>query len=306
MKRRRSDRAGARPRRNRRFEILERRGVRRSIIAGAIFIVVVCAFTVYAVAIEPSRLVTRASTVQPNNWPPKLDGMRVALISDLHAGSLHVRGEKLAQVVSAVRDAEPDLVLVLGDNVIDGNDLGGKYVPPDAVAAGLRGLRAPLGVFAVLGNHDWTADGLGMWRAFEQNGIRVLQNDVARLRWKGTRFTVAGIADAWTSGPDVTGALSRVPAGEPVIAMTHNPNTFTQIPPRVSLTVAGHTHGGQINLPLIGRPIVPTDGRHYPEGGYRDHGRVFFVTIGVGTSSIPARFRETPEVAVLTLRANEH
>src|SRR5262249_17797875 len=101
---------------------------------------------------------------------------------------------------------------------------------------------------------------------------------------------------------DVEGTLRKVPNGEPVIALTHNPDLFPQIPPRVKLTLAGHTHGGQINLPLIGRLVVPSNyGRRYAVAHNQEDQRHLFVPAGLGTSFVPARFRVPPEISVLTI-----
>lgn len=277
--------------------------IRGVIAAATVLGPIVAGLAIYALAIEPSRLVTNRTSVELDKWPPALDGLKVAVISDIHAGGLHVREGKLARLVRQTNAARPDLIAITGDTLVHEGNPGSTLIAPERVAAALKGLDAPLGVFAVLGNDDWYRDGLAMWRAFELNGIRVLQNDVARVEHRGTRFAVAGFADAFASQPDVAATLARVRPGVPVLALTHNPNTFTEIPPRVSLTVAGHTHGGQVTFPLIGRLVVPTDGKNYPRGVYRDHGRTFFVTVGVGESGLPVRFSETPEIALLTLRS---
>ena len=113
---------------------------------------------------------------------------------------------------------------------------------------------------------------------------------------------LAGVADLWTRSPDIEGTLKQVTDEEPVLLFTHNPDIFPEVPPRVSLTLAGHTHGGQMNLPIFGRPVVPSQyGQRYAFGHVVENGRHLYVSGGVGTSIIPARFRVPPEVVVLTL-----
>jgi predicted MPP superfamily phosphohydrolase len=115
-------------------------------------------------------------------------------------------------------------------------------------------------------------------------------------------FWLAGVGDLWTGTPDIEGTLRQVDTDYPVILFTHNPDIFPNVPARVSLTVAGHTHGGQVNLPLLGRPVVPSDfGQRYAYGHVVEGGRHLFVGGGVGTSIIPARFRVPPEIVILTL-----
>lgn len=267
--------------------------------------IVAGAIGAWSVLVEPDRLVTRTAELRLENWPQRLDGLRVALISDLHAGALHVDRRKIRAVVRRANATRPDVTLVLGDVLAHGGPLDSP-LPQTVVARELGGLRARLGVFAVLGNHEWRDDGLLAWRDFEAAGLNVLGNQAARVGPSGDRFWLAGVADEWTAAPDAQGALAQVPSGAPVLAMTHNPNAFTEIPSRVALTVAGHTHGGQINLPLVRRLFTPTNGSNYRAGEYADHGRRFYVSSGIGTSHLPARLRNPPAVELLVLRAGRH
>ncbi|HEX8097523.1 MAG TPA: metallophosphoesterase [Pyrinomonadaceae bacterium] len=236
-------------------------------------------------------------------WPASLDGVRVVLISDLHVGSPYINTEKLRRVVSAVNESQPDLILIAGDFVIQGV-LGGHFVEPDAIANELKNLRARRGVYAVLGNHDWWYDGNLVRAALQKAGITVLENEVARIEFGGTTVWLAGLADFWTRPQDIQGTVGKVSGDGPVIALTHNPDIFPGVPARVVLTLAGHTHGGQVNLPLIGRPKVPSKfGQRYAAGHVQEGGRHLFVTTGIGTSIIPLRFRVRPEIAVLILKS---
>ncbi|HEV2765064.1 MAG TPA: metallophosphoesterase, partial [Pyrinomonadaceae bacterium] len=197
----------------------------------------------------------------------------------------------------------PDLVVMPGDFVIQ-DVVGGRYITPEAIAAHLKEMRAALGVYAVLGNHDWWDDGPRIIRVFESNGIRVLENDAARLERNGHALWLAGLSDLWTRQPDIEGTLARVTDDAPVIAFTHNPDLFPNVPPRVSLTLAGHTHGGQVCLPVFGRAVVPSQfGRRYAEGHVVETGRHLYVSPGVGTSIYPVRFLVPPEITLLTLTA---
>ncbi len=159
-------------------------------------------------------------------------------------------------MVEVVNASQPDAVLLLGDFVIQGV-AGGRFVPPETIAAQLARLRAPLGVYAVLGNHDWWLDGPRVARAFTGAGIPILDHVAISLRRDRSPVWLAGIADLWEGRPDVAATLARVTDDAPVIAMTHNPDIFPAIPSRVCLTVAGHTHGGQVAFPFVGPPVVP-------------------------------------------------
>lgn len=246
---------------------------------------------------EPRSLVVRHETLTLPCWNG--DPVLLAVVSDLHVGSPGTGLSKLDRVVQSLNEARPDAVLLLGDFVIQGV-AGGRFVPPETIAAHLRGLHAPLGVHAVLGNHDWWFDAPRVARAFEEVGIPVLDESAVQLRATGSSFWLVGISDFWQGRHDVAAALAEVTNGAPAVAMTHNPDVFPTIPRRVCLTVAGHTHGGQVALPWIGAPIVPSRyGQRYAAGYVEEGGRHLFVTSGVGTSIVPVRFRVPPEILFL-------
>lgn len=236
-------------------------------------------------------------------WPAALDGLRLALLSDVHAGGPQTGQDAVGRAVALVNAARPDLVAMLGD-AIDPNVAGGTFVSPEAVGRELAGLRAPLGAVAVLGNHDWGNDGPGVLRALREARMTVLENERVLLEHRGTAFAVAGLADVQSRRPDVTAALRDLDPDLPLLVLSHNPDAFPQVPPRASLTVAGHTHGGQVDLPLVRRLMIPSRyGARYAHGHVVEDGRHLFVTSGIGTSRLPVRLRRPPEVVVLTLRA---
>jgi len=267
----------------------------------AVAAIAVVVLGVWAVAIEPARVIARRTEIAVPRWPPALAGFSVVALSDVHAGAPHMGLDQVRRVVALANAQQPDLVVLLGDYVIHGV-IGGRFVPPEETAAVLGGLRARHGVVSVLGNHDGWLDAPRVRRALERAGLRPLVNESLRIEDRGHAVWIAGLADLWTGEPDLARALASVPPGDPVIVLTHNPDVFPTIPARVNLTLAGHTHGGQVALPLIGRPIVPSRfGQHYAIGVVREQGRVLFVSPGLGTSIIPVRFRVPPEISVLTL-----
>jgi hypothetical protein len=250
---------------------------------------------------EPASLRVREYRLEIPRWPAGRAGMRVALIADLHVGSPFNGLSKLDEVVTRANAARPDLVLIAGDLVIQ-DVMGGRFVPPESIAPMLGRLRAPLGVYAVLGNHDRWLDGPRVLRALRRARIPVLEDRAIEISRGGPAFWLVGISDLWTSRHDVRGALAQVPPGPPVLAFMHNPDVFPRIPSRVSLTLAGHTHGGQVNLPFFGRLIVPSHyGERYAIGHVVEGGRHLFVTPGIGTSILPVRFRVPPEISILRL-----
>jgi hypothetical protein len=159
-------------------------------------------------------------------------------------------------------------------------------------------------VIAVLGNHDWWNDGRRTRAALEANGIKVLDDEVWPVRAAGSEFFVLGISDLEVRRRSAKAILDLAPTGVPLLALVHEPDIFAQMDERASLTLAGHTHGGQVDLPIWGRAIVPSAfGQRYAAGHVVENGRHLFVTTGLGTSILPVRFGVPPEVALLTLRA---
>ncbi len=252
----------------------------------------------YAVLVAPRRLRLRHRTLRLPDWPAELAGLRLALVSDLHAGGPHVGPAEVGRVVAAVQREAPDLIALLGD-FVDPEVLGGSEVAPEAVAAPLGTLRAPLGVLAVLGNHDWATDGPRVAISLTAAGIRVLEDEALELR---PGLWVAGLADATTRVPRPGAALAQVPEGVTLLVLTHDPDLFPQIRHRAALTVAGHTHGAQVDLPGLAPRVIPSRfGARFKAGHIVEHGRHLFVTRGVGTSRWPVRLNAPPEVDVLRL-----
>ncbi len=246
----------------------------------------------------PRRLVVPEVPLQVPGWPPALDGLRVAVVADVHAGAPWVGLDRVAALVQRVADARPDLVLLLGDWVADVH-LGSRLDPED-VARAVAPLRDVAPVAGVLGNHDWATPELGerVRAALDAAGLPVLEESAVPVL--DGRLWVAGVGDLWTRTPDVAAALAAVPAGAPTVLLTHNPDVVLDVPPQVALVVAGHTHGGQ--LAVRGRPLHRISRRHGNRWrcGWYPADRLY-VSAGIGSSTLPLR-TVTPEVPVLVLR----
>ena len=255
----------------------------------------------WAFVIEPSRLVLRETQLTLPSCPPSLKGLRIAVISDLHAGSPYITIDKIHLIVETTNAAKPDLILLPGDFVINGV-LGGSFMEPKTLASELKGLRARIGVFATLGNHDWWYNARRVKESLETASILMIENDAAMIKRDGAAIWIVGIGDKLEGHPDIASALAKVDNSAPIIAITHNPDIFPSIPAKVALTIAGHTHGGQVALPIIGRPIVPSEfGQRYATGHIVEGGKHLFVATGIGTSILPVRFRVPPEISLLTI-----
>jgi uncharacterized protein len=278
---------------------LRRRWVKRAVLAlyalGSVLVV-------DAVWIEPARLVVNRQELRVPRWPASLSGLRIALLSDLHVGSPHWDLAHLRELVQRTNAEDPDLILLAGDYEI--NDVWfGAHVEIEPIAVELGKLHAPLGVLAVLGNHDWWNDAPRTRRALESNGVRVLDDAASKIDARGASFCVLGLRDQYYRTKSVAQELDLALPGLPLIVLAHEPDVFPELDQRALLTLAGHTHGGQVDLPLLGRAVVPSRfGTRYAAGKVLENGRMLFVTTGVGTSIIPVRFRVPPEIALLTLR----
>ena len=224
------------------------------------------------------------------------------MLSDLHVGSAYHGVRRLRDTVDRTNATRPDLICILGD-LISGGGVGGTFVAPEAIAAELGRLRARVGVVAVMGNHDRVYDGARVERALVDAGIRVLEDTAVRLAGSAGPVWIAGVSDMWTGNHDVPRALAAVTDSvNPVIVITHNPDIFPEIPHRVLLTLAGHTHGGQVRFPILGAPAIPSRyGARYAAGHVIEDGRHLFVSTGIGTSFLPVRLGVPPAIFVLTL-----
>ena len=255
----------------------------------------------YAGWFEPRRLVVRHDTLALPRWPPALAGLRVGVLTDLHAGVAHAGEAAIGRWVERMNAEAPDLVL-LGGDFTDAHFAFGGRLAPERIAERLAGLRAPHGSVAVLGNHDWKQFGMRMWTALADAGIPVLENASLAIDAPGGRFHVAGLADMRHRRPDIAVALADVPEDEPAIVLSHDPDVFPHVPDRVALTVAGHTHGGQVALPYVRRPFIPSlHGERYARGHVVEHGRHLVIGAGLGTSGLPVRLLAPPELLVLEL-----
>ena len=259
------------------------------------------ALAAYAGWVEPRRLVVRSSRLELPHWPEALAGLRAGVMTDFHGGAPHAGPAAIERWVARMNEQRPDIVL-LGGDFADAHFLFGGRLDPEPIAERVAALTAPLGAVAVLGNHDWLQFGARMWNALTAAGIHVLENDAIAIPDPRGTFHVAGLADLRSRRPDAVAALEHVPPGEPVLMLAHDPDLFPLVPERVSLTVAGHTHGGQIAVPFVRRPFIPSYyGERFARGHIVEDGRHLLVGAGLGTSGAPVRLLAPPELLVLEL-----
>ena len=256
---------------------------------------------IWTVLIEPDLVAVTEVPIETPKWPAGRAPLRIVALGDIHAGAPHIDEAKLEAVVTQINALKPDIVVLLGDYVIHGV-LGGNFVAPPVTAGILGQLMPTHGTYAVLGNHDWWLDGPAVRRALEAAGIVVLDDQAAPVDHPDGTFWIAGLADDMTRAPNPRRVVERLPSGDPVIAIAHNPAVFAEVPHRVALTLAAHSHGGQVSLPVYGPPIVPGRApRRHAYGHIHEDDKDLYVTSGLGTSILPVRFNVPPEIAVVTL-----
>jgi uncharacterized protein len=252
----------------------------------------------YAAFVEPFMLRISEQTIATQKWDGR-ENLKIALVGDIHIIRPWMTPAHLEKIVRRVNQLEPDIILVLGDYV--GTHPFGLQVAAEEGLAPLKALAAPCGVFAVLGNHDFHG-GMRWPQALIATGIPVLQNESRQVTCHGDVFHVAGLEELWMQNASIEKALSGVTG--PVILMMHNPDSFVNVPAGVTLSVAGHMHGGQVRFPLIGAvtAVLPSKyGRRYLYGHITEDGKDLFVTSGLGMTGLPIRFLTPPEIAVVTL-----
>jgi predicted MPP superfamily phosphohydrolase len=252
-----------------------------------------------ALWIDPRSLILRRLDVTVPGWQHA--GLRIGVISDLHAGAPHVGLDRLEEIAGLIDGERPDLVALLGDYV-DPQVAFATEIAPEVVAGVLAAIRAPLGTVAVLGNHDWDEGGERIAGALRAEGFRVLENESLVL---ANGLPVAGLADPSMRVPDIRRTYAGLPAAAVPLVLSHDPDLFPRLPDRPQLVLSGHTHGGQVDLPGISSgPWTPSRfGDRYTGGPVQAAGdKRLWVSRGVGTSRLPVRFRVRPEVAILTVR----
>ncbi len=245
-------------------------------------------------------LVVRQLALQLAGWPAWSRPLRVALLSDFHTGS-HARDvARLRTIVAEANKLRPHLVL-LGGDYVNMQLFGGGRVPPRVVASILADLVGPVGRFAVLGNHDIAYGEQEIADALRKAGIEVLDDERRSADFEGRSFHIVGIPDARIMRPSAHALLASL-GNEPTIVLAHDPIWFAHVPQGPHLTLAGHTHGGQIRLPGIGALITASRApRHWAYGLVEKDGRLLYVTSGIGTSGLPIRIGTPPEIVLLEI-----
>jgi predicted MPP superfamily phosphohydrolase len=259
----------------------------------------ICAGLGYAVVLEPNWSALERIDVPIPGLPKGLNGLRLGFMADFHRGRFVTEGD-ISRAVGRLQRQKPDLFLLGGDFVENKAD----YI--HSCLKVLSKLEAPLGTYAVFGNHDYWADADIIRSAIDRTRVRLLDNESLKLKWHGEYFYLLGLDDAWEGWPNMKAALKGVDSDAMKILLVHEPDYADRIknmPTWLPLQVSGHSHGGQVVLPFWGPPVLPYLGKKYPAGLQQVSGRDRWVytTRGVG-HLLPVRFNCKPEVTLLTLR----
>lgn len=246
--------------------------------------------------LEPHRLGVCHYRLEVPGLPAAFEGLRIAQLTDVHHGP-YIPLAQVEQAVALANGERPDLVVLTGDYCHRSR----RFIEPCHQV--LAGLQAPLGRFGVLGNHDHWASASRSHRAMAAAGTVDLTNTNHCLNRRGDKLWLCGVGDLWADQQLLPRALAGVPEDGCAVLLSHNPDYNEHLTdPRVRLMISGHTHGGQVNLPLIGAPILPSSyGARYRAGIIHARGRIVFVSRGIGVISPPVRLNCPPEVALLTL-----
>jgi len=261
-----------------------------------------------SVLLEPNRPRIVRRDILLRRWSTRLDGFTIALLSDFHYDP-YFSEHPLHAAISMVNGLHPDLIAFAGDFVSapvinDTRETRHRAALAAEPCAALAGkMQAPHGLWAVLGNHDVLTDPHLVTSALQSEGIQVLANESAAIEANGARFWLGGVGDVLASKSDLDSTLRKIPADEATILLAHEPDYADYVARRtVDLQLSGHSHGGQVRIPLVGPLYLPELARRYIWGLYQIAGLTLYTNPGLGTLGLPIRWNCPPEITFLTLR----
>jgi predicted MPP superfamily phosphohydrolase len=267
----------------------------------------------YAFAVEPRfRLIVTEWDLATPKWP-HTHPLRIVALSDIHACEPWMPASRIGAIVEKANTLRGDIIVLLGDYTAGMARFRTGLVPAHEWAGALGALSAPLGVHAIAGNHDWWTDIAEVRNALIAVGIPFYQNRAVKIEGE-TPFWLAGTDSMvahklpghgqFAGEDDLPSTLQQITDDAPAVLMAHEPDLFVGVPDRFAVTLSGHTHGGQVRLPFLGRPVVPSAyGQRFAYGHVQEEGRDLIVSGGLGCSILPVRFGVPPEITVITLRS---
>jgi uncharacterized protein len=257
----------------------------------------------YAREVEPRMLDITRHTIKNAVLPSGFDGVRIIQFSDTHIG-FQYKMEQLEQLISQINDLNPDMIVFTGDLLDDPR----HFTQKNKLISMLSNLDAPLGKYAVYGNHDHGGYGSDLYKQImEQSGFSLLLNTSANIKLlDGSSIWIAGIDDAMLGKPDLNASMDNIPSNSYTILLSHAPDKADEAADhQIQLQLSGHSHGGQIQIPFYGPLVTPPFAENYVEGFYtagRNNSLTLYVNRGLGTTRLPFRFLSQPELAIFTLK----
>lgn len=263
---------------------------------GLVILGILLTLAVYALLVEPTNVRKREFTLSFPDLPQEFDGLRIAHMSDLHLRRIGTRERKLIELI---KEDPPDLIVVTGDLISRSRDM-------DECLSLLAECEARIGIWAVQGNWEHKTGWVGekLREGLKEVGITLLINEAESVSLEGENLTIIGMDDPSLGLDDLPKALGDCDGGFKIL-LAHSPEILPDVPESVRLVLSGHTHGGQIRLPLIGAPWGKALGHGYLSGIYHHGQTVLYVTRGIGMTWLPLRFLCPPEVAYITLKRGE-
>lgn len=252
--------------------------------------ILLISLAIYSIFIEPNKLDVNCYTIQDS----ELKGVKVVFASDFHIKPHQQK--RLNKIVELINKENADLVLSTGD-FVSGHDEK-MSMPIEDIVTGLSKIKSKYGFYTTLGNHDGWYGTQKVTKALENHRIKVLSNENTSITINSKVIYLAGVEDLTTGKPNIYKALKNSKA--PVILLTHTPDIFSKVKQNINLTLAGHTHGGQVQLPLFGAIFTASKyGDRYVKGLIEEKGNKILITKGIGTSILPIRFNCAPEIVVI-------
>lgn len=270
----------------------------------------------WAFYFEPDSLTVNRVKLKLPDWPEGLK-VKIAVLSDYHIGMPYFREEKLHKITKIVNSLKPDLIVILGD--FDAYTITRSNIDQNEIISAFSKLKAPYGTYAIIGNHYnnrpeklhkdiFFTPIMGIFRnklkpnlvrsLLNKANIEILEGINKEISINGKSFYLIGLAYKYLTKENIEIQISDIPEKAGKILLTHKPDRIKDVPSSVNLTLAGHTHGGQVNLPIIG-VLMPHSEYGYTKGHFIDEGKHLFVTSGLGNQTLPVRFRVPPEIVLL-------
>lgn len=257
----------------------------------------------YARQIEPRMLKVSHHTIRHHFIPEGFKKFKIVQFSDTHLG-FHYSLSQFNRLITKINSLNPDVIFFTGDLM----DKPNEYDQQHLITSLLKRLQAPFGKFAIYGNHDHGGYGSEIYKTImEQSGFTILQNEANKIKLvDGSEIFILGLDDAMLGKPDFTKMIKGIPDGSYKILLSHEPDLANEAHAQgIQLQLSGHSHGGQIKIPLFGPLVTPPLAEKYHEGFYtlesETNQLVLYVNRGIGTTRLPFRFLSPPEVSVFML-----